>query len=227
MICGMKRRSQVVRLKTVPDPDNLPSVTAAAVALARSSAGLPSRVKASRANGRLGGAPKRCPLCGERMRRNDNPAGLRWVCVCGHQADIIHRRRNQFDPFNPPSTPRYRSVITLKPKETDGTRTALPDPDSFWSRAVKSDGCWVWKFKRAISRNPRAMIAINGTATPAARVAWILTNGDIPSGKQILHKCDNPSCINPDHLYLGTASDNMLDRYERNPSQTRVKSVIR
>jgi hypothetical protein len=49
----------------------------------------------------------------------------------------------------------------------------------------------------------------------AHRVAWIIAHGEIPHGKLVLHKCDTPSCVNPDHLFLGTYSDNMLDMYAK------------
>jgi hypothetical protein len=47
------------------------------------------------------------------------------------------------------------------------------------------------------------------------RVAWVFTNGSIPKGMMVLHKCDNRKCVNPDHLYLGTHCDNMKDVVDR------------
>lgn len=61
------------------------------------------------------------------------------------------------------------------------------------------------------------------------RAAWQLKNGAIPDGLRVLHKCDNPPCINPDHLFLGTQSDNMLDMAKkgRHRSKTAPDSVQR
>jgi len=58
----------------------------------------------------------------------------------------------------------------------------------------------------------------NGERTSAHRAAWILWRGPIPDGMFALHHCDNPACINPDHIYLGTQMDNMRDRQVRERS---------
>lgn len=61
------------------------------------------------------------------------------------------------------------------------------------------------------------------------RAAWQIKNGDIPDGLRVLHRCDNPPCINTAHLFLGTQSDNMLDMAAkgRHRSRTRPESVQR
>lgn len=53
---------------------------------------------------------------------------------------------------------------------------------------------------------------VNGKTKTSSRIAWELVYGEIPAGLFICHKCDNPSCCNPDHLFLGTTQENMTDR---------------
>lgn len=54
-------------------------------------------------------------------------------------------------------------------------------------------------------------VSVDGKQKAAHRVAWENANGPIPSGLWVLHKCDNPLCVNPDHLFIGTAKDNTQD----------------
>lgn len=81
---------------------------------------------------------------------------------------------------------------------------------------VTSDGCWEWQGARCVvSRGGYGVVKFGGKMIGAHRGAWTVFRGPIPCGKYILHKCDNPPCVNPDHLYVGTAKDNARDAVER------------
>lgn len=78
----------------------------------------------------------------------------------------------------------------------------------FWAQIEKTDSCWNWTG----ARNPRyGMIKRDGRRVGAHRVSWELANGAIPQGLWVLHRCDNPRCVRPDHLFLGNRLDNMRD----------------
>jgi len=81
--------------------------------------------------------------------------------------------------------------------------------DRIWEKIDKSSGCWLWKAGK--NQNGYGLIRANGKERLAHRLAWELTNGPIPKGMCICHKCDNPACINPNHLFLGTQKDNIKD----------------
>lgn len=87
--------------------------------------------------------------------------------------------------------------------------TIREDFDSAWF-AEGLTGCWLWL--RATTKDGYGKFKLPGRQLEMAhRWSWIRAHGSIPPGLFVCHRCDNPGCCNPDHLFLGTNRDNMND----------------
>lgn len=90
------------------------------------------------------------------------------------------------------------------------SRPPLPNADRFWPKVEKTSTCWLWT--GATKANGYGhLTSAGGRHIDAHRMAWELTHGPIPAGVYVCHHCDTPRCVRPDHLYLGTPSDNYWD----------------
>ena len=106
------------------------------------------------------------------------------------------------------------------------TRPRKTPEERFWAKVDKSGDCWIWTGGK--NKHGYGTFGFQGKVQKAHRVAWQLENGPIPidpmgwhHGTCVLHKCDNPPCVNPDHLFLGTHQDNMDDKTRRSRNRNR------
>lgn len=86
----------------------------------------------------------------------------------------------------------------------------------FWSRVRKTRGCWIWTGDSS-AHFGYGRLHVKGRRVRAHRFAWLLLVGPIPTGKFVLHGCDNPLCVrpHPKHLHLGTQAENMAEMHAR------------
>lgn len=112
---------------------------------------------------------------------------------------------------------RYCSLVCSR-------RGRCSDGDRFDAKVERKgpSECWPWKGARF--KFGHGNFSLKGKATAAHRFAWIRTNGEIPLGLYVCHHCDNPPCVNPAHLFLGTAKDNSQDREKKGRGIRRIGS---
>ena len=87
------------------------------------------------------------------------------------------------------------------------------DVERFWKKVEKTESCWLWT--GANTKKGYGRFKIKAKLHSPHRVSLSLSIGSICLDKQVCHKCDNPSCVRPDHLFEGTRSDNMKDAFSK------------
>lgn len=102
------------------------------------------------------------------------------------------------------SRPNLKSLGGCKPRSAIDRfhESYIPEPNS---------GCWLW-LGTIRGSNEYGAIKVDGKTVAAHRFSWTIHNGEIPDCLLVLHRCDTPACVNPNHLFLGNHADNQHDK---------------
>ena len=132
---------------------------------------------------------------------------IKWLCVCacGNEPRIVATALNKG---------MSKSCGCRRVEANKKTSLSKKTLSWFMTGVCKTESCWNWNKAKNSDGYGSIGRSVNGVpeSISAHRESWVLHNGEIPDGMHVLHKCDNPSCVNPDHLWLGTHQDNMADR---------------
>lgn len=119
-------------------------------------------------------------------------------CGCGSPLKIAKKKSKQ-----------TRFIYGHQHAARDYTKSRKPMEQCFWEKVEKTDSCWVWHG----AKNDKGYGQLRNYAgiIYAHRFSYALHKGEIPKGRKLLHRCDNPLCVNPDHLTVGRQVDNIHD----------------
>jgi transcriptional regulator with XRE-family HTH domain len=117
-------------------------------------------------------------------------------------------KANAARPVGAAAANKLRALVECLALNPPPLKHVDPQP-RFWDKVRKTDGCWFWT--AGLDRDGYGSFELSGRKG-AHVVSWIFATGSDPRPMHVLHKCDNPSCVRPDHLFLGTNKDNMIDK---------------
>src|SRR5690348_9276473 len=99
-------------------------------------------------------------------------------------------------------------------QRTQGADTLV---DRFWEKVNQTPSCWLWTASQIKGYGQFHLSRVGGKnlTVYAHRFAWEQTNGPIPDNLYVLHRCDTPLCVRPDHLFLGSQAENLADARQK------------
>lgn len=132
-------------------------------------------------------------------KRSEDPKRIAWKTAYRNRPDVIQHERE---------------MRQYHQKRTKSTEEWKVYEQRFWSKAIADGSCLIWMANR--NHRGYGMVGQFGKMRIAHRVAWELANNrKIPTGMSVCHHCDNPPCVKPAHLFLGTAKDNSRDMFQK------------
>ena len=110
--------------------------------------------------------------------------------------------------------PNHLKLVSHKDKKQ--RQIKLSEKDRFFQKVEKTNGCWLWRGKKLSKGYGRFNLSRTGKDVLAHRYSYKFFKKEDPKNLQVMHTCDNPSCVNPEHLKLGTNNDNVQDMVNKN-----------